>query len=753
MSMIVGDVTAALSDRYRIERELGAGGMATVYLAEDLKHKRRVAVKVLKPELAAMLGAERFVKEIATTATLQHPHILPLFDSGDADGFLYYVMPFIDGETLRGRMDREGQLSIDDAVTIAKTIAGALDVAHRRGIIHRDIKPENILIQDGVALLADFGIAVAVSAAEGDRLTEVGLSLGTPAYMSPEQVVGERELDARSDVYALACVTYEMLSGDPPFVASNAQAVMAKHVTDVASPVTTTRRDVGASLSKSLAKALSKAPADRFDCASAFAAALAGGPTTDDPRTPIIVVVPFANQSPDPDNEYFVDGLTDEIITGLSRLRGLRVISRNSAMTLKGSGKDTPTIARELRVSHVVTGAVRRAGSALRVTAELVDASTDTSLWNAKFSGAIEDVFGIQEEIARQIVAGLEVGLTPSEDRQVAARPIDDPVAYEYYLRARQECYTWLPESLDRAFALINKALDIVGENPLLLAMKGQLHWLYVNVSIHPEERHLDKAAELVTRALALDGDHYLAIFVRGLVAALRGDIEHALKDLYRANRLQPGDSNVRVELCRFSQAAGLTRYTRFVEEAVRLDPLSPVTWFGPAFTAQYNGRFQEAVPGARRAIELSAASSPLHIYAAWSLAAAGLAAEATSILQQVASDLEGSVNGEWAHFCRHALSGNEDDALTHLTPALEEAASRVEFFALIVGEANALIGRTDDAIRWTRIAVGRGFINYPFLAQHSEFLNPVRADPRFQQLLGEVRPRWESVVEWERSL
>jgi len=282
----MASLVEALADRYRIERELGQGGMATVYLAHDIKHDRKVAIKVLKPELAAFLGAERFVVEIKTTAALQHPHILPLFDSGSIAGhpdasaasggpaFLFYVMPFIDGETLRGRMDREGQLAIDDTITITKTIAGALDVAHRRGVIHRDIKPENILMQDGVALLADFGIAVAVDTAEGERLTQVGLSLGTPAYMSPEQIVGERELDARSDVYALACVTYEMLSGDPPFVASNAQAVMAKHITDIASPITTTRRDVSASVANALVKALSKAPADRYASAAAFATGL-----------------------------------------------------------------------------------------------------------------------------------------------------------------------------------------------------------------------------------------------------------------------------------------------------------------------------------------------------------------------------------------------------------------------------------------------------------------------------------------------
>ena len=745
-------LTAALADRYRIERELGQGGMATVYLAEDLKHKRRVALKVLKPELAAVLGAERFVQEITTTAALQHPHILPLFDSGEADGFLYYVMPFIDGETLRAKLDRETQLGVDEAVRIASDVAGALHYAHAHGVIHRDIKPENIMLDDGVALLADFGIAVAVTRAGATRLTETGLSLGTPAYMSPEQVAGERHLDARSDVYALACVTYEMLAGDPPFVASHPQAVMAKHVTDPAPPITTTRPGVSTALAKSLAKALSKAPADRFDGAAAFAAAMKVDPTGGVSLAPILVVVPFGNQSPNPDNEYFVDGLTEEIIAGLSRVQGLRVISRNSAMMLKGAGKDTPTLVRELRVSHVVTGAVRRAGNALRVTAELVDGTTDTSLWNATFAGTIEDVFGIQEEIARKIVAGLELRLTPREEREVAARPIDDAVAYDYYLRARQEYFAWTPESLDRALELIDKALDIVGANPLLLAMKGQIYWQYVNVSVRPEEQCLDQAAQLADQALALDAEHYLAIFVRGLVAALRGETERALKDLYRAHEIQPGDANVRLELCRFSQSAGLRNYERHVNEQVRLDPLTAATWFGPAFSAQYNGRFAEAASGARRAIELSAANSPLRVYAAWSLASAGLREEAIPVLQRVGSRLGSSANGAWARFCAHALIGNVDEAVRQVTPALESAASRVEFFALIMSEANALIGRNDEALRWTRTAVGRGFINYPFLAQHSHFLRPVRGDQRFQRLLEEVRPRWEAVVAWERS-
>jgi serine/threonine-protein kinase len=264
----------ALADRYRIERELGSGGMATVYLAQDLKHDRKVAVKVLKPELAAVLGAERFVVEIKTTAALQHPHILPLFDSGEADGFLYYVMPFIDGETLRRRLDRETQLGVDEAVRIARDVADALDYAHRHGVIHRDIKPENILLHDGRPVVADFGIALAVSAAAGGRMTETGLSLGTPHYMSPEQATAEKDISARSDIYSLASVLYEMLAGQPPHLGGSAQQIIMKIIAEPAEPVTRYRK-VPPNVAAALAMGLEKLPADRFDTAKGFADALA----------------------------------------------------------------------------------------------------------------------------------------------------------------------------------------------------------------------------------------------------------------------------------------------------------------------------------------------------------------------------------------------------------------------------------------------------------------------------------------------
>ena len=274
MSAIIDRLSAALADRYRIERELGAGGMATVYLAHDLKHERLVAIKVLKPELAAVLGAERFVVEIKTTASMSHPHILPLFDSGSADGFLFYVMPYIEGETLRDKLDRETQLGIDESVRIAREVLDALQYAHTRGVIHRDIKPENILMQSGRPMIADFGIALAVSAAAGGRMTETGLSLGTPHYMSPEQATAEKEITGRADIYSLASVLYEMLTGEPPHMGNSAQQIIMKIITEPAAAVTKFRKSVPANVADAVAQALEKVPADRFASAREFSEAL-----------------------------------------------------------------------------------------------------------------------------------------------------------------------------------------------------------------------------------------------------------------------------------------------------------------------------------------------------------------------------------------------------------------------------------------------------------------------------------------------
>src|SRR5215208_1628967 len=274
MPELLNRLQVALADRYRIEREIGAGGMATVFLAHDIRHDRRVALKLLRPELSAVIGAERFLAEIKLTANLQHPHILPLFDSGEADGFLFYVMPFVEGESLRARLNRDKQLPVTDAVRITTEVASALDYAHRHGVVHRDIKPENILLHDGQALVADFGIALAASKAGGNRMTETGMSLGTPHYMSPEQAMGEREITARSDVYALGAVLSELLSGDPPFTGSTAQAVVARVVTESPRPLLPQRHTIPRHVEAATLTALEKLPADRFATAAEFADAL-----------------------------------------------------------------------------------------------------------------------------------------------------------------------------------------------------------------------------------------------------------------------------------------------------------------------------------------------------------------------------------------------------------------------------------------------------------------------------------------------
>src|SRR5829696_1456445 len=273
-------LAAALAERYRIERELGAGGMATVYLAHDLKHDRKVAIKVLKPELAAVLGAERFLSEIKVTANLQHPNLLPLFDSGEAGELLYYVMPYVEGETLRARLQREQQLPVDETVRLVALMAGALDFAHGRGVVHRDLKPENILLQAGQPVIADFGIALAVSNAGGERVTQTGLSLGSPHYMSPEQAAGDRAVDARTDQYALAALTYEMLTGEPPHTGATAQVIIARLMTEKPRSITSARPAVPKAIDAAVQRALSKAPADRFATCGDFARGLTTGVAT-----------------------------------------------------------------------------------------------------------------------------------------------------------------------------------------------------------------------------------------------------------------------------------------------------------------------------------------------------------------------------------------------------------------------------------------------------------------------------------------
>jgi len=458
---------------------------------------------------------------------------------------------------------------------------------------------------------------------------------------------------------------------------------------------------------------------------------------------PAIVVLPFVNRSADPENEYFCDGLTEEIISDLSGIQALRIISRNSSMTFKGTIRDTLSIANVLGVSHVISGSVRRVGDDLRVTAELIEVASDTPLWNEKYSGTMANVFGIQEEIAQKVVSALKVRLTDVEKQQATKRPIQDVVAYDCYLRARQEMYRWTTDALDRASLLVDQALEIVGENSLLLATKGQIHWNRVNVMLDPDDRHLDQASDCARRALALDQNDYLAIFLLVIVAGLRGDRESALNDLYRAYQLRPGDPNVLTELCRFAYTAGID-VDKYVRELVAIDPLTPVTWCVVQYNHLMNGRFEESVTAARRVSQLTPDGSPARIFGLIGLAMAGQRDEAIALADLVGKHLSGTLHGSWALFFRHALAGDADRSSAEMNSLLERGASLVEEVSYSVAVSYSLIDYIDDALKWIRLATKLGFINYPFLATYDPLLANVRSDPRFTELMGEVRKRWE---------
>ncbi|HEY8164264.1 MAG TPA: serine/threonine-protein kinase, partial [Gemmatimonadaceae bacterium] len=423
---VLDRVEKALSDSYEIERELGRGGMATVYLARDRKHDRAVALKVLHPELSSSLGPDRFLREIKVAARLNHPHILPLHDSGEADGFLYYVMPYVEGESLRSRLNRDGKIPLDEALYLARGIAGALDYAHRHQVVHRDIKPENIMLHEGEAMVMDFGIAKAVEVAAGDTLTQTGMMVGTPAYVSPEQAAGEPVIDGRSDQYSLACMLYEILSGKKAFTGATAQQTLTKRFTDPVPSIRKVEPNVPDEIEEALTKAMSKEPRERYITSGEFAKALVWPKVSTPSETTAvkagpapksIAVLPFADMSPERENGYFTDGMAEEIINALTTIKALRVASRTSSFAFKGTTEDIRQVGKKLDVATVLEGSVRKAGNKLRITAQLVNVADGYQLWSQRYDRDMEDVFAIQDEIAQNIVKALRVILSEDEKR------------------------------------------------------------------------------------------------------------------------------------------------------------------------------------------------------------------------------------------------------------------------------------------------------------------------------------------------
>ncbi|MCH8144622.1 MAG: protein kinase [Gemmatimonadetes bacterium] len=631
----------ALADRYAIERELGAGGMATVYLAHDIEHDRRVAVKVLRPELAATIGSQRFLREIKITARLNHPHILPLLDSGEADGFLYYVMPNMEGETLRDRLNREGQLSIEDAIRTTSEVADALSHAHGHGIVHRDVKPENIFLSAGQAVIGDFGIARAITAAGGERLTETGMAVGTVAYMSPEQASGESRIDGRSDVYALGCVVYEMLAGAPPFTGPSAQAIMARHSLDPVPSLRTVRSTVPEGLEQVILKALAKIPADRFASAVAFAEALTK-PAVVGPSRQSIAVLPFLNMSADPENEYFADGMTEDVIAQLSKIRALKVISRTSVMPFKKREQSLREIAAKLGVATLVEGSLRRAGNRVRIVAQLIDAETDQHLWAETYDRQFTDIFAIQSDVALQIAAAVNAEISTGEKTRIGKEPTSDLEAYHLYLKGQHCLLRYTSEGIRQGLEYFEQAIE---KDPnYAVAYTGLatacviLGMGYGAGEIRPHEAYR-RAKDAVAKAVDIDdelGDAH------GILAFLKFvsdfDWTGAEREFKRAIELNPGSWTYAVHGLMLS---ALERYDEAIaaqRRAQELDPLTAVHSSDIASTLLRADRYDEAIQEAKRLIEMQPDFPMGHSTLGWAYVKKGMCDKGLAELQKAVS-------------------------------------------------------------------------------------------------------------------
>ena len=712
--------STALTDRYGIDRELGCGGAAVVYLAEDRKHRRQVAIKVMRPELAASLGAERFLREIEIAAQLSHPHILPLYDSGESAGLLFYVMPYVKGASLRQRLHRDGRIPLEEALHITVEVADALHYAHGRGVLHRDVKPGNILLESGHALMTDFGIARAISAAGDERVTLPGIAVGTPAYMSPEQVEGEHSLDARTDIYALGCVLYEMLTGQPPYSGSNPQAILAQKVTQSGPSLEELQGAVSRTLEHVIRKALARELRDRFATCEEFARALTSGAARWSPAAGVaaertapstsksIAVLPFANMSADPENEYFSDGIAEEITNALSKVQALRVASRTSAFAYKGKDQDVRRIGQELDVSTILEGSVRKAGNRLRVTAQLVSVADGYHLWSERYDRDTEDVFAIQDEIARKIAEALHLVLSEEERRGLAQAPTQNVQAYEAYLRGRFFLHRLQKASVRHAKEMFEQAIDIDPEYALAYAgVADCCSFLYMYFD--GSDENLEEADAASQRALQLGQSVAEAHAARGLAVALSKRYEEAESEFQEAIALNPSLFEAYYFYARtcFQQgklepAVELFEKACEVHEDYQACLLGALSYAGLGREDEAKAAYARALRIIEKHLELTPDDARALTLGAGCLARLGKANEAV----------------QW---CERSLQIDADDPVV----------------VYAVGCVYAILGMVDQALDGLEKAIETGFGNKKWIENDPDFAS-LREHPRFQELVRE---------------
>jgi serine/threonine protein kinase/tetratricopeptide (TPR) repeat protein len=736
-----------LAGRYTLDRELGQGGMAVVFLARDLRHDRQVALKVLKPEISAEIGADRFLREIKLAAGLTHPHILPVYDSGESGGLLFYVMPNMEGRSVRERLDREKQLPLEEALKITREVASALDYAHRHQVVHRDIKPENILLHEGAAMVADFGIGKALSG--GGSLTQTGMAVGTPAYMSPEQAGGEGAVDGRSDLYSLGCVLYEMLAGEPPFTGPTAQAVIAKRFVAPIPKVRATR-DVPELVDAAITRALSRTPVDRFPTAAEFAEVLRqiardGGaaplrtPTASQKAAPAqrsIAVLPLINRSADPENEYFSDGMTEEIINVLGKVPGVQVASCASSFTFKGKEVDVRQVGQKLGVSTVLEGGVRKVGNRIRVTAQLSEVQNGYSLWTETYDRQLEDVFAIQDDIARAIVDALKLKLVGEEPLVVPTTT--NLEAYTLYLRGRFLVNKYNDPDLRKAIETFEQALAKDPAYAQALAGIADSWSRLADDFVAPGEAY-PKAKAAAIRALELDAALPEALAALGRVQAwYEWDFAGAERELRKAVKLNPSYADAHFVLG--SALPTLGRLAEGIEElrqALVFDPLSPIYGRFLGRFLVFAGDYEAAIAQGHATLELHPGYPAAHVNIGSAYLGLGRAEEALDWYRRGQS-LDSALRSYDVFIVRALAALGEREEAEAILGRLEALAATQYIRAESLAMGYAALGD-----------LGRAFVSLDrALAERSAGLTylhvdpgyePLRSDPRFADLVKRI--------------
>jgi len=740
-------VRVELRDRYAIEEKIGSGGMADVYRALDIRHGRPVAVKVLRRAIGGAMEADRFAREIEIAARLQHPNILPVYDSGESAGILFYTMPYVADGSLRARLDRLKTIPLAEAIDIVREVADALAFAHRCQIVHRDIKPENILFLANHAVVADFGIARAIESVSQERLTLAGCGLGTPEYMSPEQAFGEADIDGRSDIYSLACVAYVMLAGVPPHTGTSTIAILHNKSTQPVPSLAARRADLS-SLDATLARALAPDAAKRFTSAVEFAGALrdsagggaAAGAGLEPERTGTsIVVLPFTNVSGGHDDDYLSDGITEDLTYALARLPGLRVVARTSAFMFKDHGDDARTIGHRLGVQHLLEGTLRRAGRRLRITTRLIDAETGYEAWAERYDREFTDVFAVQDEITSAIVHALRLQLL-AEPVPRGPASTQNLMAYQRFLEARFQWNRRTETGMQKSLTLLRRVIEL---DPSFAAAHAALANSFVTLAVYGQlapNLAMPPAREAAGLALQLEPAEPDALAARGCVRAMydwdwpaaESDFRLAVADLPQSpTAYQWYAMNLLVPLKRFEEAR------QQLERAREFDPLSPVVASSWALIHYFEGDYARALAEQEALLARDAEFGMAHFFIGQASIAAGQPANGIAHLQR-AMTLVGE-SPEIVATLGVARAATGDPAAARAIVTALETQSQSEYVSpVLLAQIHTALGDTDAALDALDRAVALRATDLVWIGVRPTF-DALRLQPRFHALVERI--------------